>query len=116
MIEATVLVFSLVLMYVIFPTKIHVLNKFYVFVISIILICFAAFRTLGSGKDFLKSKKNYIHSLYNLLPSFFYICLSSKKIMLDIQGIVPEENKLINKNCRYLFFNFCERIIFTKKN
>lgn len=115
MIEAIVLVFSVVLMYVIFPTKVHVLNTFYVFVISVILICLATFRTLGSDKDLLKSKKNYIHSLYNVLPSFLYICLSSKKIMLDIHGIVPEENKLINKNFRYLIFNFCERIVFTKE-
>ena len=35
--------------------------------------------------------------------------------MLDIHGIVPEENKLINKNFRYLIFNFCERIVFTKE-
>ncbi len=59
MIEAIVLVFSVVLMYVIFPTKVHVLNKFYVFVISVILICLAAFRTPGSDRDYFIYEKYY---------------------------------------------------------
>lgn len=63
----------------------------------------------------LKSNKIYIHSLYNVLPSFLYIALSSKKIILDIHGVVPEENKLINKNFRYLIFNFCERMVLSKE-
>lgn len=65
---------------------------------------------------FIKSKKIYIHSLYNVLPNIFYIWFFGKDLVLDIHGVVPEENKLIGQNFRFIVFNWCEKLIFHKKN
>lgn len=65
---------------------------------------------------FIKSKKIYIHSLYNVFPNILYLLLFSKKMILDVHGIVPEENKLVGKQIRYWVFNICERLFFGKKN
>ncbi len=65
---------------------------------------------------FKKASKVYIHSVYNVLPSFPYIATFSKKYVLDLHGVVPEENELIGASFRSSVFNKCERLIFSRKN
>jgi len=67
-------------------------------------------------KFFIAAQKIYIHSVYNVLPSLFFIFIFSKHYILDIHGVVPEENALIDNKFRCKVFNFCEYIILHKKD
>lgn len=65
---------------------------------------------------FIAAQKIYIHSVYNVLPSILYIFIFSKHYILDIHGVVPEENAMIGSSFRYKVFSFCEYIILHKND
>ncbi len=65
---------------------------------------------------FRKASKVYIHSIYNVLPNFPYIAAFNKHFVLDLHGVVPEENELVGLNFRASIFNRCERLIFAKND
>ncbi|MGJ1291962.1 hypothetical protein [Sphingobacterium multivorum] len=65
---------------------------------------------------FRKASKVYIHSVYNVLPSFPYISSINNKYILDLHGVVPEENALVGLKFRSSVFNKCEQLIFSKSN
>lgn len=61
-----------------------------------------------------KAKSIYIHSVYNVLYLFFHILLIKNNYIIDLHGVVPEENKLANNNFKYHLYNLCEQMIFKK--
>ena len=60
------------------------------------------------------AKSIYIHSVYNVLYLFLHILLIKNNYIIDLHGIVPEENKLANNNIKYHLYNLCEHMIFRK--
>lgn len=65
-------------------------------------------------KYFKVASKIYIHSVYNVLPSLLFILLFSKHYILDVHGVVPEENEMIGKTFRRKIYDFAEYVIFHK--
>ncbi|MFM5246998.1 MULTISPECIES: glycosyltransferase family protein [Aeromonas] len=61
-------------------------------------------------KYLLDSELVYVHSLYNMLKVFFIY--DSKKTILDIHGVVPEELELTNRNNIAKIYSIMERKVF----
>ncbi|MCX2481804.1 hypothetical protein OQY15_22080 [Pedobacter sp. MC2016-15] len=62
----------------------------------------------------MKSKLLYFHSIQNalpILPCLFFL-KSSKKIVLDIHGVVPEEHKFAGQDFKAKLYSITERYIF----
>lgn len=61
-----------------------------------------------------KSKFVYFHSMYNVFPVFpcLLFIKSDKRLILDVHGVVPEENKFIGRNFRAMLFGFVEKYLF----
>ncbi|MXS70332.1 glycosyl transferase family 1 [Flavobacteriaceae bacterium W22] len=61
-----------------------------------------------------KSKIIYIHSIHNLLYQFIFLLFFSKKVVLDLHGLVPEEFALEKDFKREFIFNKVEKIVYKK--
>lgn len=57
----------------------------------------------------------YSHSIYMFSFIWYLIPFLKSKIILDVHGVVPEEQKLYNGNQKaYLYYNLLEKIVFSK--
>lgn len=65
-------------------------------------------------KLFRNSSKIYIHSLYNVITNIFFVYFTSKQIILDVHGVVPEEEEFKGNSLFSKILSFFERIIFNK--
>jgi len=68
-------------------------------------------------KIFLKADFVFIHSVFNVLPVFFFILFFNKKYCIDLHGVVPEETLMLNGDkakLKFKLFNLCERLLFRK--
>ncbi|SDL71315.1 glycosyltransferase [Chryseobacterium taihuense] len=61
-----------------------------------------------------ESKIIYIHSIHNLLYQFIFLLFFSKKFILDLHGLVPEEFALQRDFKREFIFNKVEKIVYEK--
>ncbi|QQV03724.1 MULTISPECIES: glycosyl transferase family 1 [Chryseobacterium] len=61
-----------------------------------------------------ESKIIYIHSIHNLLYQFIFLLFFSKKFILDLHGLVPEEFTLQRDFKREFIFNKVEKIVYEK--
>ncbi|MBB2954348.1 glycosyl transferase family 1 [Sphingobacterium sp. JUb56] len=62
-----------------------------------------------------KSTKIYIHSLYNVIYSLFYLLFFHKKYIFDAHGVVPEELEMEGRKFSSIIYNKCESFIFSRK-
>ncbi|MFC0428818.1 glycosyltransferase [Chryseobacterium scophthalmum] len=61
---------------------------------------------------FKSSKLIYIHSIHNLLYQFLFIKIFTRKYVLDLHGLVPEEFLMEGDIKRSLIFNKIEKYIY----
>ncbi|MEN5058244.1 hypothetical protein [Sphingobacterium kitahiroshimense] len=62
-----------------------------------------------------KSTKIYIHSLYNVIYSLFYLFFFDKKYIFDAHGVVPEELEMEGRKFSSMIYTKCESFIFSRK-
>ncbi len=60
-----------------------------------------------------KSKLLYIHSVYNFI-NIVLVPFSNKKVVLDIHGLVPEEEAFRNVKIKSKIYNAFERVLFKR--
>ncbi|WP_113651714.1 glycosyltransferase family protein [Pedobacter namyangjuensis] len=66
-------------------------------------------------KIFKRSRALYFHSMINVMPSIIPVLLAPKrKIILDIHGVVPEENYFTGRKLMGMIYSLAESIIFKR--
>lgn len=88
------------------------INQLHIFDLNLFLNLFSIIRLIRKA-DFI-----YCHSLYSIRYICFLLLLKKKgKIVLDIHGVVPEEEKYFyNNKLRSRYFQLIEKVIFSRLN
>lgn len=63
---------------------------------------------------FHQAEKVYVHSIYYSLKTILFIKYIKNDYILDLHGVVPEENLLVGKKFQYYIYNIIEIILFKR--